>query len=127
MSAATPCIWADGSYGDGLNGVSGGVGGLLTKGDVGQFLAQVTDVVVLVAFCSIMTIVFFNIMKRTMGMRSTEEAEVAGLDMPEMGALAYPDFLEAQGPVFRSVDAGSSMTDITPVSAASLREEVGSR
>ena len=52
------------------------------------------------------------------------EQEIAGLDMPEMGALAYPDFLEAQGPVFRSVDAGSSMLDITPVSAASLREEV---
>jgi hypothetical protein len=83
--------------------------------------------VVLVVFCSIMTIIFFNILKNTVGMRSTEEAEIAGLDMPEMGALAYPDFLEAQGPVFRSMEAGTPPIDGGSVSAASLREEVGSR
>jgi Amt family ammonium transporter len=116
-------LFADGSYGGGLNGVNGAVKGLF-YGDAGQLAAQVTDMVVLVVFCSIMTIVFFSIMKGTMGMRSTEEAEVAGLDMPEMGALAYPDFLEAQGPVFRSVEAGSGLLDGTPVSAATLREEV---
>jgi hypothetical protein len=55
-------------------------------------------------------------------MRSTEEAEIAGLDMPEMGALAYPDFLEAQGPVFRPVEGGPP-ADGAP-SGASLREEV---
>jgi hypothetical protein len=36
-----------------------------------------------------------------------------------MGALAYPDFLEAQGPVFAPVHAGA-----VEVSAKSLREEV---
>jgi Amt family ammonium transporter len=73
-----------------------------------------------------MTIVFFNILKRTIGMRSDTEAEISGLDMPEMGAMAYPDFLEAQGAVFLRpeddlVGAGPGMA---PVSAASLREEV---
>ncbi|MCU1448806.1 MAG: ammonium transporter [Acidimicrobiales bacterium] len=116
-------LFADGSYGGGLNGVTGGVKGLF-YGDGGQLAAQVADMVVLVVFCSIMTIIFFNIQKRTIGMRSTEEAEIAGLDMPEMGALAYPDFLEAQGPVFRPVEAGSSPIGGAPVSAASLREEV---
>jgi Amt family ammonium transporter len=119
-------LFADGSYGADLNGVHSAVKGLF-YGDAGQLAAQVTDCVVLVLFCSLMTIVFFTILKNTIGMRSTEEAEIAGLDMPELGALAYPDFLEAQGPVFRPVDAGSSMLDITPVSAASLRQEVGSR
>ena len=84
-------LFADGSYGGGLNGVSGGVKGLF-YGDGGQFMAQLTDAVVLVVFCSAMTIAFFTILKRTMGIRSTEEAELAGLDVPEMGALAYPDF-----------------------------------
>ena len=96
-------LFADGTYGGGLNGVAGSVKGLF-YGDAGQFLAQLTDVVVLVVFCSLMCIVFFTIMKRTIGMRSDEEAEIAGLDMPEMGALAYPDFLEAQGPVFVTPD-----------------------
>jgi Amt family ammonium transporter len=119
-------LFADGSYGAGLNGVEGGVKGLF-YGDAGQLAAQITDMVVLVVFCTIMTVVFFNILKRTVGMRTTEEEEIAGLDMPLMGALAYPDFLEAQGPVFRSVEAGSSSGDGGEVSAASLREEVGSR
>jgi Amt family ammonium transporter len=104
-------LFADGTYGAGLNGVDGGVKGLF-YGDGGQLAAQLINVVVLITFCSIMTIVFFNILKRTVGMRSDEAAEIAGLDLPELGALAYPDFLEAQGPVF--------------VTAKSLREEVGS-
>src|SRR3954467_623610 len=98
-------LFADGKYGDGLNGVAGGVKGLF-YGDGGQLMAQLTDAIVIVVFCSAMTIVFFTIMNKTMGMRSTEEAEISGLDMPEMGAMAYPDFLEAQGPVFAPVEQG---------------------
>jgi Amt family ammonium transporter len=112
-------LFADGTYGAGLNGVAGNVKGLF-YGDAGQFWAQAIDVVVLVTFCSLMTIVFFTIMKRTMGMRSTAEAEISGLDLPELGALAYPDFLEAQGPVFATVAPSAG------VSAKALREEVGS-
>jgi len=116
-------LFADGTYGSGLNGVATPVKGLFF-GDAGQLWAQLTDIVVLVAFCSIMTIVFFSIMKRTMGMRSAEEAEISGLDLPEMGAMAYPDFLEAQGPVFYPVDGADAIS--LDVSAANLREEVGS-
>ena len=84
-------LFADGSYGGGLNGVTGNVKGLF-YGDGGQFMAQLTDAIVLVVFCSALTIAFFTILKRTMGIRSDEEAELQGLDVPEMGALAYPDF-----------------------------------
>ncbi len=110
-------LFADGKYGDGLNGVTGGVKGLF-YGDAGQFAAQVTDAITIVIFCSIMTIVFFTILKKTVGMRSDEEAEISGLDMPEMGAMAYPDFLEAQGTVFMPRESDM------PVSAKSLREEI---
>ena len=116
-------LFADGSYGAGLNGVSGPVKGLFF-GDAGQLWAQLTDIVVLVAFCSLMCIVFFTIMNKTMGMRTTEEEEISGLDMPQMGAMAYPDFLEAQGPVFYPIDGVEAVgADVT---AAKLREEVGS-
>ncbi len=92
-------LLADGNYGDGLNGVSGGVTGLL-YGDGGQFLAQLTSVVVLVTWCSLACIVFFGIMRRTVGLRVTEEQERTGLNSGEMGQQAYPDFMEApdQGP-----------------------------
>jgi Amt family ammonium transporter len=112
-------LFADGSYGAGLNGVDGAVKGLF-YGDAGQLAAQAIDCLVVIVFCSLMTIAFFSILKRTVGMRSAEEAEIAGLDMPEMGALAYPDFLEAQGPVFYPVQIEDE-----PVTAKSLRQEVG--
>ena len=92
-------LFADGTYGQGLNGVSTGVKGLF-YGDGGQLLSQLADAVVLVIFCSVMCVIFFNVLKRTIGLRSEEADEIAGLDLPEMGALAYPDFLEAQGSVF---------------------------
>lgn len=116
-------IFADGKYGDGFNGVKGGVKGLLYGGG-GQFMAQLTDVIVLVVFCSIMCIIFFRLLDKTLGMRSKPEDEVAGLDLPEMGALAYPDFLEAQGSVFIPTDdlvIGKGGNG----GAAKLREEVG--
>jgi Amt family ammonium transporter len=82
--------------------------------------------VVLVLFCSLMTIVFFTILKNTIGMRTTEEEEIAGLDLPLMGALAYPDFLEAQGSVFYPVETGAAGA-VGPATAASLREEVSAQ
>jgi len=116
-------LFADGTYGSGLNGVTGNVKGLF-YGDSGQLAAQLADMIVLVVFCSIMTIVFFTILKNTVGMRSDPEAELAGLDLPEMGAMAYPDFLEAQGPVFYPVTEDGATSDAAVISAASLRQEV---
>jgi Amt family ammonium transporter len=118
-------LFADGKYGDGFNGVAGGVKGLF-YGDAGQFMAQLTSAVVLTAWCSIACIVFFKVLTMTIGMRATEDEEVAGLDMPMMGALAYPDFLEAQGSVFYPLDP-PAVVDLTPADARSLREEVGSK
>lgn len=119
-------LFADGTYGDGFNGVTGGVEGLF-YGDSGQLFAQLASMVVVVAWCSVACIIFFNVCKRTrIGLRSTAEAEISGLDMPEMGALAYPDFLEAQGSVFYTTD-GPEFVDLIPADAASLRQEVGSK
>ncbi len=118
-------LFADGHYGDGFNGVSGAVKGLF-YGDAGQLWSQLSSVLVLVAWCSVACIVFFVICKKTIGLRSDEDAEIAGLDMPEMGALAYPDFLEAQGSVFYTTD-GAASVDVMPASAASVRMEVGSQ
>lgn len=118
-------LFADGSYGAGLNGVEGTVRGLF-YGDAGQLFAQITGMVTVLIFCSLMTLAFFSILKRTIGMRSTEEAEISGLDMPEMGAMAYPDFLEAQGSVFVSVAEVDLTEGNGKVTAKGLREEVGS-
>jgi ammonium transporter, Amt family len=119
-------IFADGTYGDGLNGVTGkGVKGLL-YGDGGQLAAQLVYAATLVVFCSLMTITFFRVLDKTMGMRSDPADEIGGLDLPETGAMSYPDFLEAQGDVF--LPTGDTLVMVgapTDGVAAKLRSEVG--
>lgn len=85
-------IFADGTYGDGLNGVAGGVTGLL-YGNVGQFLAQLIDAGVVLVWAIGLSYVFFKILNATHGMRVKPEDEIAGLDIPEMGMYAYPEFV----------------------------------
>lgn len=89
-------IFADGTYGDGLNGVAGGVKGLL-YGDLSQFLAQLIDVGVILIWGLGMSFLFFKVLDATLGMRVKAEDEIAGLDIPEMGMLAYPDHVIRSG------------------------------
>ena len=82
-------LFADGSYGEGWNGVKGPVRGLLF-GDASQFAAQLIGVAVnlVVVFC--LAFVFFVIVERTIGNRVSAEVEWTGLDALEMGSDAYP-------------------------------------
>ena len=83
-------IFADGTYGDGLNGVKGGVAGLL-YGDPSQFAAQLIAVLVLIVWGFGVSYIFFRVLDKFWGLRVSPEDELAGLDIPEMGVLAYPD------------------------------------
>ncbi len=83
-------LFADGKYGDGFNGVSGGVTGLFF-GDISQLIAQLVAVAVLFIWGFGVSYVFFKILDRVWGLRVTPETELEGLDLPEMGVLAYPD------------------------------------
>lgn len=84
-------LFADGVYGDGLNGVPGPVRGLF-YGDASQLLAEAIGVVTCFAFVFTAFYAFFKIQNAVMGIRVPAEAEIAGLDLPEMGALGYPEF-----------------------------------
>lgn len=109
-------LFADGTYGGGWNGIGAtdylgkagqGVTGLF-YGDSKQFIAQVIDVVVCVGWNVVVGgLIFFIIGKVVGGNRVSAETEIAGLDMPEMGALGYPDFAltGASGPEATSVQA----------------------
>ncbi|MDP4133763.1 MAG: ammonium transporter [Bacillota bacterium] len=83
-------LFADGSYGDGLNGVSGGVTGLF-YGDASQFVAQLIAVAVLFIWGFGVSYIFFKVLDKVWGLRVAPEDELEGLDIPEMGVLAYPD------------------------------------
>jgi Amt family ammonium transporter len=114
-------IFADGTYGAGWNGVSGNVKGLL-YGDGGQLLAQIAHVFLGFVWAFGITWVIFTIAKRFMSLRPPAEAEIEGLDVPEFGALCYPDFVLTTGRdgVVRQTDtiitAGSAAHDQGTVS-----------
>ena len=83
-------ILADGTYGDGWNGVSGTVRGIL-YGDPGQFVAQMIGVTVNLVVVFLLALAFFVVVDRTIGNRVTAEVEWSGLDALEMGSDAYPN------------------------------------
>ena len=100
-------IFANGAYGAGWNGVvrdnfvklygSDGVRGLL-YGDASQFFMQIIDCVVLIVFGFVMAYVWFKVSNLITPIRVSAETELEGLDGPEMGTLAYPDFSLHTGP-----------------------------
>lgn len=83
-------LFADGSYGDGWNGVPGTVKGLF-YGDGGQLVAELIGVLTCVAFVFIVMYAFFKITNKIVPLRVKEADEIAGLDIPEMGILGYVD------------------------------------
>ncbi|MEI7831822.1 MAG: ammonium transporter [bacterium] len=82
-------LFADGTYGDSWNGVKGTVTGLF-YGDGGQLVAQLIGVVVCFVFVFFGSLIFFKIVDATIGMRVKPEEELNGIDISEVGVLAYP-------------------------------------
>jgi len=91
-------LFADGTYGDGFNGVPGTVRGLF-YGDASQFAAEVIGVVACVAFCFPAFYLTMKAIGATLGNRVPADVELEGLDLEEMGILGYPvaDGIEPAG------------------------------
>jgi Amt family ammonium transporter len=82
-------IFADGSWGEGWNGVAGPVRGLLF-GDPGQLAAQAIGVATNALLVFGAAYGFFRLLDRVLGNRVSAEVEYQGLDALEMGTDAYP-------------------------------------
>jgi Amt family ammonium transporter len=75
----------------GLWGVDGDDGlGLFNGGGADQLIAQLTGGVAYAVWAVVLSFIVFGILKKTVGLRVTEEEEVAGLDISEHGSIAYP-------------------------------------
>jgi Amt family ammonium transporter len=98
-------IFADGRYGAGWNLTTEGpaakakglTGILYNFGDLGfgQLASQAIGALVIIFVMGGIAFGFFKIQNRFMkgGIRSTEADEIMGLDIPEMGVLAYDNFV----------------------------------
>ena len=111
-------LFADGTYGAGLNGVAGGVRGLFYGGGFGQLVAGLIAIVACIAFTFTAFHVFFKVVGYLIGNRVSEAVELEGLDMAELGVLAYPEFLPA--PAVTAVEA-----EVVPVAASSPSPMLG--
>jgi ammonium transporter, Amt family len=87
-------LFADGksNYGGAWNGVTGSVTGLF-YGDASQLVAQLIGVATLVGFVFTFSFVLNMIVEAVWGHRVEPKVELQGLDLPEMGALGYPEFV----------------------------------
>ena len=76
----------------------------LFYGDAGQLVAQLIGVATLVGFVFTFSFVVNLAIDCFVGQRVPAKAELEGLDIPEMGALCYPEFeLKAEGAALEAV------------------------
>jgi Amt family ammonium transporter len=94
-------LFADGTsnYGGSWNGVTGSVTGLF-YGDASQLVAQLVGVATLVGFVFTFSFALNWVLDIFLGHRVSMETEVAGLDLPEMGQLGYPEFVFSPEPEY---------------------------
>lgn len=90
-------LFADGTYGDGLNNVPGTVKGLF-YGGASQLLAEVIGVAVNFVFVFVVMYAFFKLLNLLIPLRVPAEIELEGLDRHEVAVEAYPDFNQRRTP-----------------------------
>ena len=93
-------LFADGTsnYGGSWNGVTGSVTGLF-YGDPSQLVAQLVGISTLIGVVFSLSLAINLAVEYFIGHRVEAESELAGLDIPEMGQLGYPDFVFTPEPV----------------------------
>ncbi len=81
-------LFADGTYGDGWNGVAGTVKGLF-YGDSSQFIAECIGVAANFIYVGLISLIVFKLIDVLVGNRVEPAVELGGLDVPEMGVPGY--------------------------------------
>jgi Amt family ammonium transporter len=121
-------IFANGRYGAGWNGAVDGSGnpikvqGLIT-GHVGQFGAQLLGLVVIWTVIFGIAYAFWKVQDKLIagGIRADADDEIAGMDLPEIGVLAYPEFQVATMGTF-GAGTGDSAGVPHPVERPAVRQ-----
>jgi Amt family ammonium transporter len=98
-------LFADGTsnYGGSWNGVNGSVTGLF-YGDPSQLVVQLIGCATLIGVVFTISYVLNWLVDVIAGQRVGAQSELEGLDLPEMGALGYPEFQLVTAGLGRSLD-----------------------
>jgi Amt family ammonium transporter len=98
-------LLADGTYGDGWNGVTGTVKGVFYGGGMSQFWAELIGVVTCFVTLSVLSIIVYFIAEKLVGNRVSLDDEIEGLDVPEMGVPGYHGLVmdkQAESPMLKA-------------------------
>ncbi len=99
-------LLTDGWTDQGVTGVLGPLfGGAYS--DWSQLGAEFVGTLTNFVFVTLFALVWFKVSNMIIPLRSKEAAEIAGLDVPEMGAEAYPDYALTDGSSPSEAQAGS--------------------
>ena len=74
-----------------IAGIWGTIAVVITNPDA-SIVTQVISIVIVGVFTFVVSLVVCLILKAAMGIRVSEEDELAGLDASELGMEAYPEF-----------------------------------
>jgi ammonium transporter, Amt family len=79
-----------------VHGVCGiwGVLAVLLSNEDATFVAQLIGLVTIFAWVFVVSLIFWFLLKMTMGIRVSEEEEYQGVDVGECGLEAYPEFVK---------------------------------
>ena len=74
-----------------IAGIWGTIAVPLTNSDA-SFGTQIISIIIVGAFTVVASAIVWTVIKATLGIRVSEEDEIAGLDNSELGMDAYPEF-----------------------------------
>ena len=95
-------LTGDGWVDQGVTGIFGKLFGAAYN-DSGQLMAEFTGAMTCFIVVGFLAFLWFKVTNAFVPLRSKREDEIQGLDVPELGAEAYPDF--------QVTDKGSPMID----------------
>jgi Amt family ammonium transporter len=98
--------------------------GLLYGGGADQLVSQVIGVAAILAWVSVTALIMFGVIKATVGLRVSEEEELAGLDVLEHGAPGYGEGFGTFRPSLPG-DGNGAVTPAPVAPAAPTAEPVG--
>jgi len=87
--------------------------GLLFGGGTKLLIAQLTGIGAVAAYTFVVAMIFWLLIKFTLGIRVTLQEEIEGLDIGEHGNVAYPDFV-ARKPHYSFVGLGTGSEQSAP-------------
>jgi Amt family ammonium transporter len=98
-------------------------GGLVYSGSAKQLIAQVVGFAIAFVFVFMMSYATFWVIKKTYGLRVTEEEEDAGLDISEHGMYGYPEqFIPAPELVGYGAAPTTAMAASGPITTSTPKE-----